>query len=38
MLRRDHKIGTGSYYLLQEEIDWRALTLLPDEDRQIEES
>ncbi len=37
-LRRSHEIGAGTYNLLQEELDWRELTLLPDEERQIEES
>ncbi|SOB87402.1 sodium/proton antiporter, CPA1 family [Sphingomonas guangdongensis] len=37
-LRADDRIGTDSFYLLQEELDWRTLTLLPDEERRIEEA
>lgn len=37
-LRDDHRIGMDDYYLLQEEIDWREMTLLPADKRKIEES
>lgn len=37
-LQRAHDIGPEAYLLLQEELDWRELTLLPDEERRIEES
>ena len=37
-LRADHQIGMRSFELLQEELDWRALTLLPDDERRIEEA
>ncbi len=36
-LRADHQLGMEAFGLLQEELDWRALTLLPDEERRIEE-
>ena len=38
VLRGDHRIGVEAYQLLQEELDWRELTLLPEGDRVIEES
>ncbi|MET3761783.1 cation:proton antiporter [Sphingomonas sp. UYEF23] len=37
-LRVDDAIGDESYYRLQEEIDWRELSLLPEGERRIEES
>lgn len=37
-LRADDTIGIDTFYLLQEELDWRALTLLPDEERRIAET
>ena len=37
-MRETHELSDDSYYLLQEEIDWRQLTLLPEDDRRIEES
>ena len=36
-LRDRQAIGTDAYYLLQEEIDWRELTLLPEAERRISE-
>jgi monovalent cation/hydrogen antiporter len=36
-LRDEQAIDMDSYYLLQEEIDWRELTLLPDSERRIDE-
>ena len=36
-LRDEQQIDTDAYYLLQEEIDWRELTLLPDSQRRIDE-
>lgn len=36
--RADHELGIDAYNLLLEELDWRELTLLPDEKRRIEES
>lgn len=36
-LRDEESIGTDDFYLLQEELDWRELTLLPDGERQIAE-
>jgi monovalent cation/hydrogen antiporter len=36
-LRDTQQIDMSGYYLLQEEIDWRELTLLPESERQIEE-
>jgi CPA1 family monovalent cation:H+ antiporter len=38
MLRDDYELGDESYYRLQEEIDWRELSLLPEDKRRIEES
>lgn len=35
-LRQKHEVGAETYDLLQEEIDWRELLLLPDGDRRIE--
>lgn len=37
-LRRDETLGDESYYRLQEEVDWRELSLLPEGERRIEES
>ena len=37
-MRLEHTIGSSAYAQLQEELDWRELALLPDEDRQIEEN
>lgn len=37
-LRLDGKLGDESYYRLQEEVDWRELSLLPEGERRIEES
>jgi CPA1 family monovalent cation:H+ antiporter len=36
-LRDEEQIDMDAYYLLQEEIDWRELTLLPDSQRRIDE-
>jgi hypothetical protein len=36
-LRDEEQIDIDAYYLLQEEIDWRELTLLPDSQRRIDE-
>jgi CPA1 family monovalent cation:H+ antiporter len=36
-IRNRNEIGIGAYLQLQEEIDWRGLTLLRDEERRIEE-
>jgi Na+/H+ antiporter len=36
-MRDDHRIGVETYQILEEELDWREITLLPDEERQIEE-
>ena len=36
-MRRDHAVGADAYGILQEELDWRELALLPDDDRRIEE-
>jgi len=36
--RADHELGIEGYNLLLEELDWRELTLLPDEERRIEEN
>lgn len=36
-MREEHQVGPEDYLQLQEAIDWRELTLLPDTDRQIEE-
>jgi CPA1 family monovalent cation:H+ antiporter len=36
-LRDRHRIGGEAYLLLQEELDWKELTLLPEDDRRIEE-
>ncbi len=33
-----HAVGQDEYYALQEAIDWRELTLLSEDDRQIEEA
>lgn len=35
--RADQRLGQDTYAMLQEELDWRALSLLPDEERRIEE-
>lgn len=37
-LLREETIGTEIFYQLQEELDWRALTLLPEEEKRIEEA
>jgi CPA1 family monovalent cation:H+ antiporter len=37
-MRAEDQISTDSFYFLQEELDWRNLTLLPDEDRRIDEA
>ena len=37
-MRERHEIGQDAFYALQEAIDWRELTLLPQDDRTIEES
>jgi CPA1 family monovalent cation:H+ antiporter len=37
-MRTEYAIGTDTYLLLQEEIDWNELTLLSDDERRIEES
>jgi len=37
-LLTDETVGIDAYYLLQEELDWRALTLLPEEERRIAET
>jgi CPA1 family monovalent cation:H+ antiporter len=36
-MRDDQRIDVDTYYRLQEEIDWRELTLLPDNERRIDE-
>ena len=36
-LRGSHRVGVDAYLLLQEELDWKELTLLPEDDRRIEE-
>lgn len=36
-MRDEQQIDIDAYYLLQEEIDWRELTLLPDSERRIDE-
>ena len=36
-LRDQQQIDMDAFYLLQEEIDWRELTLLPDNQRRIDE-
>ena len=36
-LRSNDRLGINSYLQLQEELDWRELTLLSDDDRRIEE-
>lgn len=36
-LRADNQLNVDEYNLLLEEIDWRELSILPDEDRRIEE-
>jgi CPA1 family monovalent cation:H+ antiporter len=36
-LRGGHRVGAEAYLVLQEELDWRELTLLPEDDRRIEE-
>jgi NhaP-type Na+/H+ or K+/H+ antiporter len=36
-LRADNLLNTDEYNLLLEEIDWRELSILPDEERRIEE-
>ena len=37
-MRDTHAIGAEAYETLQEGLDWRELSLLPDEDRRMEES
>ena len=37
-MRANHRLGLEEYLLLQEELDWKELTLLPEDDRRIEES
>jgi CPA1 family monovalent cation:H+ antiporter len=37
-MRAEDAISVDSFYFLQEELDWRNLTLLPDEDRRIDEA
>ena len=37
-MRDRQEIDIDTYYQLQEEIDWRELTLLPDEERRILEA
>ena len=37
-LQKDDLVGTETYLLLQEELDWNELTLLCDDERRIEES
>ena len=34
-LRTDDRVGIEMYLLLQEELDWSELTLLPEDDRRI---
>lgn len=36
-MRLDHAVGADAYGMLQEELDWRELALLPDDARRIEE-
>jgi monovalent cation/hydrogen antiporter len=37
-LRMDDRVGIETYLLLQEELDWSELTLLPEDDRRIVET
>jgi CPA1 family monovalent cation:H+ antiporter len=37
-LRTDDRVGVDTYLLLQEELDWSELTLLPEGDRRIVET
>jgi len=37
-MRAENEIGAATYELLQEELDWREIALLPDRERRIEES
>jgi monovalent cation/hydrogen antiporter len=37
-MRAEDTIGTDTYLMLQEELDWKELTLLCDDERRIEES
>jgi CPA1 family monovalent cation:H+ antiporter len=37
-MRAEYTIGTDTYLLLQEELDWNELTLLCDDERRIEEN
>ena len=37
-MRADDALGTDGYYRLQEELDWRELTLQPEDERRIEEA
>ena len=37
-LRDDDALDVATFYQLQEELDWRELSLLPDDERRIEES
>jgi NhaP-type Na+/H+ or K+/H+ antiporter len=37
-LRTDDRVGIETYLLLQEELDWSELTLLPEDDRRIVET
>lgn len=34
----DETVGIDAFYVLQEELDWRSLTLLPEQERRIEEA
>ncbi len=36
-MRDQQRVDMDAYYHLQEEIDWRELTLLPDDQRRIDE-
>jgi CPA1 family monovalent cation:H+ antiporter len=36
-LRDEQRIDVEGFYALQEEIDWRELTLLPEDQRQIDD-
>jgi monovalent cation/hydrogen antiporter len=37
-MRDEQQIDIETYYMLQEEIDWRELTLLPDDQRRIQDA
>jgi len=37
-MRSEDRISVDTFYVLQEELDWRSLTLLSDEERRIDEA